>query len=150
MTAGVTRVGDSCANPTDRRRWHHVASASCAPGPSATYVDLGSQATPERTGSQGFRRSTPTSSLSSWRPEATLVGPTTSSWTPYGVPRPAADSRTQGNFRGPSPQDIALRGVMQSLVRIHACMQTLGPGIVDSRCRPPVVDFAGVKRVARV
>ena len=75
VTAAVTRVGDSCANPTDRRRWHHVASASCAPGPSATYVDLGSQAAPERTGSRGLRRSTPTSptlSLSSWRPEATL------------------------------------------------------------------------------
>jgi hypothetical protein len=24
--------------------------------------------------------------------------------------RPAADSRTQGYFRGPSPQDVALRG----------------------------------------
>ncbi len=36
--------------------------------------------------------------------------------------RPAADSRTQGYFRGPSPQDVALRGVMQALVRIQAYM----------------------------
>ncbi len=34
--------------------------------------------------------------------------------------RPAADSRTQGYFRGPSPQHVALRGVMQALVRIQA------------------------------
>ncbi len=34
--------------------------------------------------------------------------------------RPAADSRTQGYFSGPSPQDVALRGVMQALVRIQA------------------------------
>jgi hypothetical protein len=32
------------------------------------------------------------------------------------------DSRTQGYFRGPSPQDVALRGVMQALVRIQAYM----------------------------
>jgi hypothetical protein len=36
--------------------------------------------------------------------------------------RPAANSRTQGYFRGPSPQDVALRGVMQALVRIQAYM----------------------------
>ncbi len=36
--------------------------------------------------------------------------------------RPAADSRIQGYFRGPSPQDVALRGVTQALVRIQAYM----------------------------
>ncbi len=34
------------------------------------------------------------------------------------VYRPADDSRTQGHFRGPSPQDVALR----VLVRIQAYM----------------------------
>jgi hypothetical protein len=33
--------------------------------------------------------------------------------------RPAA---AQGHFRGPSPQDVALRGVIQALVRIQAYM----------------------------
>ena len=35
---------------------------------------------------------------------------------------PAANSRTQGHFRGPSRQDVALRGVMQALVRIKPYM----------------------------
>jgi hypothetical protein len=35
---------------------------------------------------------------------------------------PAADSRTPGHFRGSSPQDAALRGVVEALVRIQAYM----------------------------
>ncbi len=50
--------------------------------------------------------------------------------------RPAADSRTQGYFRGPSPQDVALRGVMQALVRIQAYVLA---GIVVAI---PAVDLA--------
>ena len=50
--------------------------------------------------------------------------------------RPAADSRTQGYFRGPSPQDVALRGVMQALVRIQACM------LADIVVAIPAVDLA--------
>jgi hypothetical protein len=38
------------------------------------------------------------------------------------VVRPAADSWTQG-YWGPSPQDVALRGLMQALVRIQASMR---------------------------
>jgi hypothetical protein len=39
---------------------------------------------------------------------------------------PAADSQTQGYFRGPSPQDVALRGVMQLwFVSKPTCSQTL-------------------------
>ena len=50
--------------------------------------------------------------------------------------RPAADSRTQGYFRGPSPQDVALRGVMQALVRIQAYM------LADIVVAIPAVDLA--------
>jgi hypothetical protein len=54
-----------------------------------------------------------------------------------GVPPPAADSRTQGYFRGPSPQDVALRGGMQALVCIQACMVAdTVVGSSDSRGRP--------------
>ena len=49
---------------------------------------------------------------------------------------PAADSRTQGYFRGPSPQDVALRGVMQALVRIQAYM------LADIVVAIPAVDLA--------
>jgi hypothetical protein len=52
-------------------------------------------------------------------------------------------SRTQGHFRGPSPQDVALRGVMQALVRIQAMLV----GIVVAI---PAVDLSGVRAVARV
>ena len=48
----------------------------------------------------------------------------------------AADSRTQGYFRGPSPQDVALRGVMQALVRIQAYM------LADIVVAIPAVDLA--------
>ena len=50
--------------------------------------------------------------------------------------RPAADSRTQGYFRGPSPLDVALRGVMQALVRIQAYM------LADIVVAIPAVDLA--------
>jgi hypothetical protein len=50
--------------------------------------------------------------------------------------RPAADSRTQGYFRGPSSHDVALRGVMQALVRIQA--YTLADIVVAI----PAVDLA--------
>jgi hypothetical protein len=50
--------------------------------------------------------------------------------------RPAADSRTQGYFRRPSPQDVALRGVMQALVRIRAYM------LADVEVAIPAVDLA--------
>ncbi len=50
--------------------------------------------------------------------------------------RPAADSRTQGYFRGPSPQDVALRGVMQALGRIQAYM------LADIVVAIPAVDLA--------
>jgi hypothetical protein len=50
--------------------------------------------------------------------------------------RPAADSRTQGYFRGPSPQDVALRGVMQAPVRIQAYM------LADIVVAIPAVDLA--------
>jgi hypothetical protein len=50
--------------------------------------------------------------------------------------RPAADSRTQGYFRGPSPQDVALRGVMKALVRIQAYM------LADIVVAIPAVDLA--------
>jgi hypothetical protein len=50
--------------------------------------------------------------------------------------RPAADYRTQGYFRGPSPQDVALRGMMQALVRIQA--YTLADIVVAI----PAVDLA--------
>ncbi len=49
--------------------------------------------------------------------------------------RSAADSRTQGYFRGPSPQDVALRGVMQALVRIQAYMHARRHCSGDSRGR---------------
>jgi hypothetical protein len=117
-------------------------------GPSERYVDQGSQTTHPWTGSRGLRGNQGgevrrpaqlTLSHSLWRLEATSTGGPTSSGHPTGVPasqgsRPATDSRTQGYFRGPSPQDVALRGVMQALVRIQAynmlaepttCSQTL-------------------------
>jgi hypothetical protein len=50
--------------------------------------------------------------------------------------RPCADSRTQGYFRGPSPQDVALRGVMQALVRIQAYV------LADIVVAIPTVDLA--------
>ena len=45
-------------------------------------------------------------------------------------------SRTQGHFREPSPQDVALRGVMQALVRIQAYM------LADIVVAIPAVDLA--------
>ncbi len=45
-------------------------------------------------------------------------------------------TRTQGYFRGPSPQDVALRGVMQALVRIQAYM------LADIVVAIPAVDLA--------
>ncbi len=42
----------------------------------------------------------------------------------------------QGYFRGPSPQDVALRGVMQALVRIQAYM------LADIVVAIPAVDLA--------
>ncbi len=51
---------------------------------------------------------------------------------------PADDSRTQGYFRGPSPQNAALRGVMQALVRIQAYM------LADMVVAIPAVDLAVV------
>jgi hypothetical protein len=50
--------------------------------------------------------------------------------------RPAADSRTQGYFRGPSPHDVALKGVMQALVRIQAYV------LADTVVAIPAVDLA--------
>ncbi len=50
-------------------------------------------------------------------------------------------------FRGPSPQDVALRGVMQALVRIQAYM------LADIVAAIPAVDLAieaVVRAVARV
>jgi hypothetical protein len=44
---------------------------------------------------------------------------------------PAADSRTQGHFRGPSPQDVTLRDVVQALVRIEAYMLAVAIPAVD-------------------
>ncbi len=44
--------------------------------------------------------------------------------------------RLQGYFRGPSPQDVALRGVMQALVRIQAYM------LADIVVAIPAVDLA--------
>jgi hypothetical protein len=41
---------------------------------------------------------------------------------PGSRPRPAADFRTQGHFRGPSPQDVTLMGVMLALVSVQAYM----------------------------
>ncbi len=44
--------------------------------------------------------------------------------------------RTQGYFRGPSTHDVALRGVMQALVRIQAYM------LADIVVAIPGVDLA--------
>ncbi len=44
--------------------------------------------------------------------------------------------RTRVRNRGPSPQDVALRGVMQALVRIQACM------LADIVVAIPAVDLA--------
>jgi hypothetical protein len=43
----------------------------------------------------------------------------------------AADSRTQGHFRGPSPQDVAIRGLTQALVRFQAYILTYTIPAVD-------------------
>jgi hypothetical protein len=100
-------------------------------------VDQGSQTTPGRAAEAYAAIKAakyPTSSHSSWRLEATSIGGPTSSWTPYG--RGLADSRTQGHFRGPSPQDVALRGVMQALVRVQAYE------LADIVAAIPAVDLA--------
>jgi hypothetical protein len=52
--------------------------------------------------------------------------------------RPAADSRTQGYFRGPSPQDVAHRGVRQALVRSYPSLHMLADIVVAI----PAVDLA--------
>ena len=56
--------------------------------------------------------------------------------------RPVADSRAQGHFRGPVTQDVALRGVMQALVRIQTYM------LADIVVAIPAVDLA-VEAVVR-
>ncbi len=89
---------------------------------------------------QSRRRSTPTSPTLShtlWRLEATSTGGPTSSWTPYGGPRgrPAADSRSDpGVLQG--TVTVALRGVMQALVRIQAYL------LADVVVAIPAVDLA--------
>jgi hypothetical protein len=76
----------------------------------------------------------PTSSHSSWRLEATSTGGPGHPAGSQGS-RPAADSRTQGYFRGPSPQDVALKRVMQALVPIQAYM------LADIVAAIPAVDL---------
>jgi hypothetical protein len=98
--------GASCAKPADRRRpearrhqgapeWHHVDPRATSTWAARPPLD-GQPRLPR----QSRRRSTPTSptsSLSSWRPEATSTGGPTSSWTRYAAPPTPGPRGTSGD-----------------------------------------------------
>jgi hypothetical protein len=148
VTAGVTRVGDSCAGAdgTTSRRRRVPRDPALRTSTWAARPPLNGRAA-EALG--GVRR--PAQLRPFHRGDRRLHWAHHLFLDTLRGPPPCRRLTDPGALQGTvTPRHRAQGGdaVPGSYPRVHADIGR--PGIVDSRCRPPVVDLAGVKRVARV